>query len=273
MTAMTFTLIANPPERLDLSPLTPEKLAGLRRGDIEKIRLGTSKRASMVADLFRISGDDAENIVFEGGSERLDLVAAGLTGGSVRVAGDVGARVGRNMRGGHVLVEGGAGPHAGSGMRGGRLEIMGDAGDRLGGPLAGELAGMNGGMLIVRGRAGAFAGDRMRRGLTAVLGGSGDHAGSRMIAGSLVIAGGTGAMPGYLMRRGSIFLDRAPENLSPSFVECGAPESAFAALFDRYLVMEGILGLPLLGKAPRKYSGDNAVLGMGEVLFPRSLGN
>jgi formylmethanofuran dehydrogenase subunit C len=270
---MTFTLIAKPSERLDLSPLTAEKLAGISRRDIEKIRLGTSKRASTVADLFRLSGDDAENIVFEGGSERLDLVAAGLTGGSVRVAGDVGARVGRNMRGGHVLVEGSAGPHAGSGMRGGRLEIMGDAGDRLGGPLAGELAGMNGGMLIVRGRAGAFSGDRMRRGLIAVLGGSGDHAGSRMIAGSLVIAGGTGAMPGYLMRRGSIFLDSAPENLSPSFVECGAPDSAFAALFDRYLVAEGILGLPLLGNAPRKYSGDNAVLGMGEVLFPRSLGN
>ncbi|RUZ17290.1 formylmethanofuran dehydrogenase subunit C, partial [Mesorhizobium sp. M7A.F.Ca.US.007.01.2.1] len=25
----------------------------------------------------------------------------------------------------------------------------------------------------------------------------------------------------------------------------------------------------LLGSAPRKYGGDNAVLGMGEVLFPR----
>jgi formylmethanofuran dehydrogenase subunit C len=83
-----------------------------------------------------------------------------------------------------------------------------------------------------------------------------------------VIAGGTGAMPGYLMRRGSIFLDRAPENLSPSFVECGAPENAFAALLDRHLIAEGILKLPLLGRAPRRYGGDNAVLGMGEILFP-----
>jgi hypothetical protein len=52
---------------------------------------------------------------------------------------------------------------------------------------------------------------------------------SRMIAGSPVIAGGTGAMPGYLMRRGSIFLDRALENLSPSFVEYGAGSQAAAA--------------------------------------------
>jgi formylmethanofuran dehydrogenase subunit C len=268
VTAMTFTLLAPPSERLDLSPLTPEKLAGRGMREVEKIRLGLSKRASTVADIFRVTGDDVQNIVFEGGSNRFDRVAAELTGGSVRVVGDVGAQAGRNIRGGRLVVEGSAGPHSGSGMHGGRLDIMGDAGDRLGGPLAGELAGMNGGTLIVRGKAGAFAGDRMRRGLIAILGGSGDHAGSRMIAGSLVIAGGTGAMPGYLMRRGSIFLDRAPENLSPSFVECGAPESAFAALFDRYLVAEGILGLPLLGNSPRKYSGDNAVLGMGEVLFP-----
>ena len=273
MTAMTFTLLADPPERLDLSPLTPEKLAGMGRRDIEKIRLGLSKHASTVADIFRVSGGDVQSIVFDGGAGRFDRVAADLTGGSVRVAGDVGSQAGRNMRGGQLVIEGGAGPHAGSGMRGGRLEIKGDAGDHLGAPLAGELAGMNGGVLIVRGRAGAFAADHMRRGLIAILGGSGDHAGSRMIAGSLVIAGGTGVMPGYLMRRGSIFLDRAPENLSPSFVECGAPESSFAALLDRYLVEEGILGLPLLGRAPRKFSGDNAVLGMGEVLCPLSLGS
>ena len=268
MTAMTFTLREDPPERLDLSPLTPEKLVGMSRRDVEQIRLGLSKRASTVADIFRVTGTDVQNIVFDGGHSRFDRVAAGLTGGLVRVAGDVGAQAGRNMGGGQVLIQGNAGPHAGSGMRGGRLEVIGDVGDHLGAPLAGELAGMNGGMLIVRGGAGAFAADRMRRGLIAILKGSGDYAASRMIAGTLVIAGRTGAMPGFLMRRGSIFLDRAPENLSPSFVECGAPESAFAALLDRYLVAEGIRRLPLLGKAPRRYGGDNAVLGLGEILFP-----
>ena len=115
-------------------------------------------------------------------------------------------------------------------MRGGRLEIFGDAGDHLGAPLAGELAGMNGGVLIVRGRAGAFArrphAARPDRGAE----GRGDYAGCRMIAGTLVVAGGAGAMPGYLMRRGSILLDRAPKSLSPSFVECGAPDSVFASL-------------------------------------------
>ena len=45
MKALTFTLVAEPPERLDLSPLTPQELAGLDKRGIEKIRLGMSKRA------------------------------------------------------------------------------------------------------------------------------------------------------------------------------------------------------------------------------------
>lgn len=269
MKPLTFTLRETPPERLDLSPLTPEGLAGLSAREIGQIRLGMSKRGLKAGDVFRISGRDARNLVFEGGSSRFDGVGTGLAGGSIRIVGDAGARAGRKMRGGQLLVEGSVGPHAGSCMRAGRLEILGNAGDHLGGPLAGELAGMNGGVLIVRGRAGAYAGDRMRRGVAAVLKGCGDHAGARMIAGTLVVTGGVGRLPGYLMRRGSILLDRQPEELSPSFVACGAPDSVFAAVFDRYLVAEGILKRPLLGAAPGRLGGDNAVAGTGEILYRR----
>lgn len=269
MKALTFTLRETPPERLDLSPLTPEKLAGVDKREIGKIRLGMSKRGLTVDDLFRVSGGDLQTIVFEGGSERFDRVGTGLVDGTIRVVGDVGAQAGRQMRGGLIIIEGNAGSHAGSCMRGGRLEIMGNAGDHLGGPLAGELAGMNGGVVIVRGRAGAFAGDRMRRGVAAVLKGCGEYAGARMIAGTLVVTGGVGRLPGYLMRRGSILLDREPAELSPSFVECGAPDSSFASVMDRYLVTDGILKRPLLGKAPGKFGGDNAVFGTGEILFRR----
>jgi formylmethanofuran dehydrogenase subunit C len=109
----------------------------------------------------------------------------------------------------------------------------------------------------------------MRRGLIAVLNGCGDYAGSRMVAGTIVVTGEIGHMPGYLMRRGSILLDRAPASVSPSFVESGSPVIVFAALVDRHLATERILDVPLLGNAPRRYSGDNAVLGKGEILFPR----
>ncbi len=108
----------------------------------------------------------------------------------------------------------------------------------------------------------------MRRGLIAVLKGCGDHAGSRMIAGTLVVAGGAGEMPGYLMRRGSILLDRAPEKPVAELRRMRRAGERLRRLIDRHLVAEGILRRPLLGKAPRRYGGDNAVLGMGEVLFP-----
>jgi len=264
---LTFTLRETPPERLDLSPLTPERLEGLSAREIGGIRLDRSRRALTVGDVFRVSGKDANSVVLEGGSRRFDGVGAGMTAGTLVVAGDVGAQAGRTMRGGRLLIEGSAGPHAGSGMRGGWLEILGDAGDHLGGPLAGELAGMNGGVVVVRGSAGACAGDRMRRGVAAVLRGCGDYAGSRMIAGTLAVTGTVGRLPGYMMRRGSILLDRLPEEMSPSFVECGAPDSTFAAVFDRYLMAEGILKRPLLGARPGKFGGDNAVAGTGEILF------
>lgn len=269
MKPLTFILRETPPERLDLSSLTPEGLAGLPAREMGGIKLGMSKRGLTVGDLFRVSGSDVQNIVFEVGNSRFDGIGSGMTEGSIRVAGDAGAQVGRKMRGGQLLVEGSTGPHAGSCMRGGRLEILGNAGDHLGGPLAGELAGMNGGLLIVRGRAGAYAADRMRRGVAAVLKGCGDYAGARMIAGTLVVTGGVGRLPGYLMRRGSILLDRMPEELSPSFVACGAPDSVFACVFDRYLVAQGILKRPLLGAAPGKFGGDNAVAGTGEILYRR----
>lgn len=270
MKPLTFTLREAPPERLDLSTLTPEGLADMSTKEIEQIRLGTSKRGLRVGDVFKLSGSDAKAIVFEGGSSRFDGVGTGMKDGSIRVIGGAGAQAGRKMGGGQLVVEGHVGPHAGSAMRGGRLEIHGNTGDHLGGPLAGELAGMNGGLLIVRGRAGDYAADRMRRGVVAVLKGCGDYAGARLIAGTLVVTGGVGRLPGYLMRRGSILLDRMPENLSPGFVECGAPDSVFAAVFDCYLMGDKILKRPLLGNVPGKFGGDNAVAGTGELLFRRA---
>ncbi|MFC6491102.1 formylmethanofuran dehydrogenase subunit C, partial [Nitratireductor sp. GCM10026969] len=150
MTSLTFTLVSEPPERLDLSPLTPQGLAGLSRRAIEQTRLGLSKRGARVGDLFRLSGEDAESIVFAGGSVRFDCLGAGMTEGAIRVTGEAGAQAGRKMSGGLLTIEGSAGPHAGSGMTGGRLDILGDAGDFAGGPLTGEMRGMNGGVLVIR---------------------------------------------------------------------------------------------------------------------------
>ena len=267
MSGLTFTLLAEPPQRLDLSPLTPQKLAGLSAGEIEKIELGGGGDQVKVGDCFKVEGSDPETIVFEGGSKRLDWIGTDMEAGSIRVTGDAGALLGRRMTGGSIVVKGSVGPYAGSQMQDGRVEIQGDAGDLAAGPMAGELRGMCGGTLIIRGRAGERLGDRMRRGLVAALGGCGDYPGSRMIAGTIVVAGEAGRMPGYLMRRGSILLDRPPQELSPTFIESGPWFSAFASLLERHLMHEGIVDYPFLGEGPMRYVGDNAVPGKGELVI------
>lgn len=269
MKPLTFTLLAEPGERLDLAALVPDRLGGLSAPEIAALPVGTTRVGIKVGDLFRISGKDPSSIVFAGGSRRFDQLGAGMMSGSIRVVGDVGFRAGREMVGGTLIIEGNAGEELGSGLSGGRIEVTGDAGDRLGAPLAGELQGVSGGTIVVRGKAGHRAGERMRRGLIAVLKGCGDHLGLGMIAGTIVVTGRVGAMPGYLMKRGSLLLDRRPEALSPTFVDCGNADIAFAGLFDRFLMAEKILDRPLLGTAPTRICGDNAVLGKGEILFRR----
>lgn len=270
MKALTFSLLAQPDERLDLSGLTPAALTGLTGVQIASLRIGTSRNPATAGDVFKITGKDVNNIVFEGGSSRFDRVGAGLSAGAIRVIGGVGSQAGRKMSGGTLIIDGSAGDHAGSGLLDGRLEIKGNAGSHLGGPLAGEITGMEGGILIVRGKAGHYAGDRLRRGIIAILKGCGDYAGCRMIAGTIVVTGHVGAMPGYLMKRGSLLFDRRPENLSPTFLPSGEPEIAFSAVFDRFLMSEKIMDRPLLGQKPGKYGGDNAVSGKGEILYRRT---
>jgi formylmethanofuran dehydrogenase subunit C len=269
MKPLTFTLRAEPAERLDLSSLTPDRLGGMSVTEIGRLPIGTSRFPAAVGDIFKVTGTDASSIVFSGGSRRFDLLGAEMTIGRIRVDGDVGARAGRRMAGGLLLIGGSAGVQAGTGMKNGRIEIAGDAGDGVGGPMAGEVHGMAGGVIVVRGKAGNRPGERMRRGVLALLKGCGDYAGLGMIAGTIVVSGRAGLYPGHLMRRGSLLFSRRPAQLSPTFVECGRVEIAFPVLFDRYLIADNIVDRPLLGPKPFRFGGDNAVLGKGEIMFAR----
>lgn len=269
MKPLTFTLRSEPEERLDLSGLIPDRLGGMPAAEIAGLKIGTSRHPATVGDVFKITGSDAANIVFAGGSARFDLVGANMKTGRIRVDGDVGARAGRRMAGGMLVIEGKAGLQAGSGMKNGRIEIDGDASEGVGGPMAGEIHGMTGGLIIVRGKAGHRPGERMRRGIIALLKGCGDYAGLNMVAGTIVVTGRVGHYPGHLMKRGSLLLDRRPADLSPTFMDCGWVDIAFPVLFDRYLMDEKILDRPLLGAKPFRFGGDNAVLGKGEIMFSR----
>jgi formylmethanofuran dehydrogenase subunit C len=255
MKPTVLVLRARPPERLDLSPLVPHRLAGQSAASIEALELQTTRHKICLGDAFHLRLGDVERIRIEGDCDRLDRIGEQMTGGELVVEGDAGIGLGRRMSGGHLTVKGDVGPLAASGMSGGQIEIFGNAGDRLGGPLAGETAGMRGGVVVVRGTI-------------IIEGRAGPYAGSRMIAGSLIVRRRSGALPGYLMARGTIILGEGAEELSPTFVDCGIHDLLALRLLANFVAARSRKGAASLRKRLRRLAGDMAALGHGELFIP-----
>ncbi len=152
MTALTLELRTEPDQRLDLSPLTPAALAGMKPKDIQAIAIGTTREALTVGDLFKLKGTEAAKLRFVGTDARCDRIGQGLTEGEIVVDGDAGAYLGSKMRAGKIAVSGSAGVLAGASMRGGMIDIAGHAGERAGGVAVGEAHGMRGGGLRLAAR-------------------------------------------------------------------------------------------------------------------------
>lgn len=267
MTGLTFTLREAPPERLDLSPLTPARLAGLSCAKIERIAIGTTRLGVAVGDVFRLSGEDAADLVFAGGSTRFDRLGSGLDGGSIRLEGDAGGYLGLAMAGGTITVAGSlTGPYGGSAMTGGLIRVAGHAADATAAALPGAVAGMAGGTLIVGGRAGELVGDRMRGGVILVAGGAGRLCAARMLGGTIVAAS-LGPRAGQGMRRGTLIAGSA-DDIEPTFVFAGRYAQAFLPLLGNWV--GGIAGEAFARLVPTsadRYRGDMADVGEGELLI------
>jgi formylmethanofuran dehydrogenase subunit C len=126
---------------------------------------------------------------------------------------------------------------------------------------------MRGGLVIVRGNVGARPADRLRRGMIVVEGGAGEYAGSRMIAGTLIVRRKAGALPGYLMKRGTIILGEGARAMSPTFADCGVHRLVALRLVAGYLKPYSRPVPALLRRPLRRFAGDMAVLGNGEIFF------
>ena len=163
MSALVFELKGKPDQRLDLSPLVPERLKDLKSKDIEALTIGSTRMALTVGDAFKVKGNDASELRFVGTDGRCDKIGAGLKDGIITVEGDVAAYLGAGMKRGKIEVNGNAGVLAGASMAGGRIAISGDVAERAGGILVGETMGMKGGVLTIGGNAGPLVGERMRR--------------------------------------------------------------------------------------------------------------
>jgi formylmethanofuran dehydrogenase subunit C len=267
VTPLTLQLRERPAQRVDMSPFTPDRLAGMTPDAIGRIALWQGNRQVPAGDLFRVNGTDCADIRIQSDSDRLDWIGAGMTQGGIRVEGHAGAYLGRAMRGGAIRISGGAGPFAGSGLSGGSLRIDGNCGDFLGAPIPGERQGMRGGLIEVRGDAGDRAGDRLRRGTILIAGKAGDYCASRMIAGTIACLGGAGAQAGLAMRRGTLLLASAPV-LPPTFNDNGHQDLGVLALLTAALRHLDPPFCELHGRGTRvhRWLGDLGYGGRGEVL-------
>lgn len=270
MSALVLTLRAAPNQRLDLAPLTPDRLLALGGRPVSSIELSVGNTQVPLGDIFDVTPGDAARIRFIGDLSRCDRIGAGMTRGAITIEGNVGAYVGEEMAGGDIRVRGNADLGAATDMRGGVIEIEGRAGDLLGGARPGDMRGMNGGLVVVRGDVGDRVGDRMRRGTIIVEGSIGAYAASRMIAGTVIALGpSVGSYPGFGMKRGSLILAGPPERMLPSFGDCGPHELGFLAFLLRHLRGRSAR-LDEQAKRPNRVlrlAGDHAVGGKGEILL------
>jgi formylmethanofuran dehydrogenase subunit C len=267
MSALTFTLIQPPAQRIDMSPLVCQKLQGLEPSTIAAIELQNGKSRVRVDQLFYITGKDTQNIVISGSTNKLDFIGKELNGGNISVQGDAGAYLAMQMKSGSISVSGDTGLYAACEMKNGFLQIDGDAGDFLGGALPGNKQGMKGGTVLVKGNVGQRAGDHMRRGQILIEGNAGDYCGSRMVAGTIAVMGKTGRYLGYAMRRGTLLLWNQPQ-LSATFNDCGSHTLAFLPmLFASFKSLNSrFADSSAAFNRVRRYGGDMAETGRGEVL-------
>ncbi len=260
-----LALKAAPPARVDMTGITPDRLAGLDAGAVARLAVFVGASAVALGDVFALSAGPGGTLTLEGHA-RLDNVGAGMSGGHLVVEGPVGALAGAGMSAGHLKILGDAGDDLGAGLAGGRIDLGGSAGARLAGALPGERRGMTGGTVRVTGHVGPQACERMRGGLVLIAGSAGAGAAQRMIAGTLAVKGALGPEAGVGMKRGTLILEQPPELLSAGFGDAGEHDLVFLALLARRMPeVADLFGGPLSGRA-RRLVGDRLAGGQGEML-------
>jgi formylmethanofuran dehydrogenase subunit C len=233
----------------DCSALLAGAWSGLRAADLARRSVSIAGRGPVpLGELCEVTGD---------------------ADGSIRFAGDWrhAARLGAGLSEGTVVIESDVGDEVGLGMAGGSIEVHGNAGDRAGAAAPEARRGMTGGEVVVHGSVGREAAALMRRGLMVAGGTVGDHAAVGMIAGTMVAFGTVGPTPGLWSKRGSVVaLDGVPVPSTYRYA-CTYQPVHLRLLLSR---LKARYALPVEGRHLtgfyRRYSGDLAELGKGEIL-------
>ncbi len=234
--------------RVDLGEILLGNWVGLGAVEVAKRLALLGGDAVPLGELFEVKGKPAGRLRFEGDLAMADRIGAGLSEGE-------------------LVVDGSVGDATGTGMSGGVIDVRGNAGARTGGAADDARRGMTGGELVVRGNTGPEPGSRMRRGLVVVTGDVAGHAGPGMIAGTVLVFGSTGRSPGRWSRRGSIVALGRVE-IPPTYrYACTYQPDHIRLTLLRLRTRYGItVDDRYVSGLYRRYSGDLAELGKGEIL-------
>lgn len=153
MSALTLTLKSQLPA-IDCRKLTPNALTGLSVTEINQLPLAN---VITVADVFHVSGNDTNHIIFNSASPQLNYIGYQMKAGQITVKGNVGDYLGAEMQGGTIVCSGNVGERAADKMRRGIILIDGDTGAYC-------CSRMIAGTVGIYGNSGANLGYALRRG-------------------------------------------------------------------------------------------------------------
>lgn len=266
MSTTTLILKERPHVPLEAELLSPDTIATLGHAELRALPVVLGKRKCRLDDFFEVDGPGSESIVIRGDASRVKWIGRGMTRGSIRIEGGAGMHLGATMKGGTIEVTGDASDWIGAEMTGGLIHVRGSVGGQVGAAYRGSMSGMNGGTILVEGSAGIELGMRMRRGIIAVRGPVRDFVGLQMKGGTIVLMAGAEIRTGAWMVRGTI-ISLAPLRLLPTFAFACAYNPSFLRIYSRHLEALGYR-IPVGADAGsyRRYIGDSAVPGKGEIL-------
>ena len=269
---MRLTLTSSPTMRINAEMLTPDHCNSLSAQQLAKQTLPSSAGEVAIGDLFDIEEDSSKSLLISGDCQQFDYLGAKMKENQLKIEGSVGDYAAANLGGGQLEITGDVGHYTACNMSSGTVIVEGSAGDATGGASIGAVQGMSGGTVIIMGNAGDRTANLMRRGLVVVRGNNGDYGAAHMKAGNLVVLKQNGSHCAYGMHRGTVLLNDASstEKLGDTFIS-----QPYNYNMDFLILLYKHIGqlAPALQKLPRKklirrYIGDLAVGGKGEVLVP-----
>ena len=263
---VTLTLKEPPSVPLEAERLSPDTISSLSNDAIRALPVYLGKRQRRVDDFFAVEGAASDELEIRGDATKVKWIGRGMTRGRITIVGNAGMHLGAYMQGGTVEVSGNVSDWLGAEMTGGLIRVGGNAGGQVGAAYRGSLVGMRDGTILIGGSAGLEVGMRMKRGLIAVAGSVKDFSGLEMRGGTIVTRGGAELRTGAWMIRGTI-ISLTPIQLLPTFSYTSTDNPPFVRVYARHLEALGFT-IPYDDQqgAYRRYSGDAAVPGKGEIL-------